>query len=49
MDELMKDLEQYRLSEEDEERLKHIRALCLAMDWDGIEKTAEERLAQFGK
>ena len=49
MDELMKDLEQYRLSTEDEERLKQIRALCLAMDWDGIQKSAEERLAQFGK
>ena len=45
MDELLKELEQYRLPEEDEKRVKKIRALCLEMNWDEIRNLAEQAIS----
>ncbi|MEE3467201.1 MAG: response regulator [Eubacterium sp.] len=44
MDELMKDLSQYQLPEADQKRMETIRALCLEMKWEDIQKQAEEAL-----
>ncbi len=42
MDGILKDLDNYRLSEKDDELLKEIKALCLDMNWDEIKTRVQE-------